>query len=35
MHCENDYCAYWEDGECILKEIHINVRVTADIRTTP
>ena len=25
MQCENNYCAYWENGECILKNISINV----------
>jgi len=24
MQCENEYCAYWEKGECILKKISIN-----------
>ena len=24
MICENDYCIYWDNNECILNEIHLN-----------
>ena len=24
MQCENNYCAYWEEGECVLSKITIN-----------
>ena len=24
MICDNDYCIYWDNNECILNEIHLN-----------
>ncbi len=25
MQCENEFCIYWEDGECILEDISIDI----------
>lgn len=25
MKCENDFCIYWQDGECVLEDISIDI----------
>ncbi len=26
MTCENQLCIYWEDGACILREVHLDTQ---------
>ena len=30
MRCENDFCIYWEENECTLKEIAVNAAGLCD-----